>query len=354
MADPAERTARGAGRRRRGGLAILLVAVLAVLVGALVAGQHPAGAIDNCPNLFLPPELLPDDLAARPIEEGTPLSEARRTLAEVSSLAVLRQVPGDLPVGADDGWVLVSGYAPNPDAPPPYEAWLCLGGKVPDVAGLPLDEALDAVVAHGLVPQARGIDGLDVAPAQGWEVVTTDPPADTLVPFDEVVVVTAASPATPTPTTEPPAGSGGGAETESRSGGAGAEAQPPQDTEGDSPAAGRPGTTTDADDVAPAATGQPMWPWLLVLALVGAVLTAAVVRRTHRKRREPHIVTRVRDHVPQTELTELRGLGRSHSIRVETHRDDEGATLRAAQSAGPPTAETPTADLPTAGTTEKG
>jgi hypothetical protein len=357
MAEPAKRTARGVKRRRRGGVALVLVAALAVLVGGLVAGQHPAGAIDNCPNLFLPPELLPGDLATRPIQEGVPLSGALPILDEVSSLAVLRQVPATLPAGADDGWVLVSGYTPNPETPPPYQAWLCLGGKVPDVAGLPLGEALNAVVAHGLVPQASGVNGLDVATAEGWEVVTLDPPADTLLPFEDIVVVTAGPPATPTSTAPPPAGSGGGAEADSRSGGAGAEAQQPQYTEGDSPAAVRPGTATDADDVEPAATGQPMWPWLLVLALVGAVVTAALVRRAHRRRRKPHVGTRVRDDVPQTDLTELRGLGRSHSIRIETHRDDEEITLRAAPSAGPLTADPLTADLPTADiadTAEKG
>jgi hypothetical protein len=107
--------------------------------------------------------------------------------------------------------------------------------------------------------------------------------------------------------------------------------------------------------VAPAATGQPIWPWRLVLALVGTVVTAALVRRAHRqKRREPHVATRVRDDVTQTELTELRGLGRGQSIRVETLRDDEEPTLRAAQSAGPPIADPPTVDLPTAGSAEKG
>jgi hypothetical protein len=234
------------------------------------------------------------------------------------------------------------GYLVDPEHPgdlieqiaPRYEAILCVGTRVPDAIGGSAAAAVESLEARGLVAAPGGdgdgpVAGLKPGPGQLVEFGTTiwvisepaapvtSPPPVESPPTDEPQP----GPTTPTPATGP---------------------LPPPPVESSSTDQPQPGPTTPTPATGPlppppnqtatgADAGTSLWPWIILITIPAAVGALVVARRMTRRGRgpdhEPHVTTRVHDDAPRTGVTELPGVGTSHTVRVQAHRQDPEITI---------------------------
>ena len=322
------------------------VLVVLLLGGACLAVPIDAAASDVCPTV-MPAIALPDPSAAVEIDSGEPYAAIADRLALLASMmgdgsqvTGIRQIPESLPVDAAVAWVWQFGYVVDlrypgdqiEQIPPRFEAILCLGTRVPESVGESVATTVTALESRALTPASR----LDAQ----WSVVALEPGPGELVQFGssveivaEPVIVPPSERPTRSPSTVPPS------ERPTRS----PSTVPPSERPTRSPSTAPPSEAADGDGEV--GDSAPLWPWL-ILAVAGAAAVATVATR-HRSRartrtraRDPQVTTRVHEDPPRTEVTEPPGLGRAHTVRIQTHHDSPDVTIAPAGPAdGPATGD---------------